>query len=82
MDLRFVSIVLGFQQMSEEELGFDPTIVAAGGQQFIEVGRNGLTERIVLDGRMNRARCIAGCATTCWRAHREGDSRIQLVVKD
>lgn len=30
--LQFVSIILGFFWMSEEELGFDPTIVTAKGQ--------------------------------------------------
>jgi hypothetical protein len=32
---------------------------------------------------MKRAPCIAGRATTCWKAHREGDySRTPLVIKD
>jgi Fungal protein kinase len=26
--------------------------------------------------------CIAGRATTCWKAHREGDPQTPLVVKD
>ncbi|KAL2168365.1 hypothetical protein VTG60DRAFT_7343 [Thermothelomyces hinnuleus] len=80
--LRFVSTILGFLWMSEEELGFDPTIMTAKGQRFIEIERDGTTERLILDGVMNRARCIAGRATTCWKAHREEDPQGLFVVKD
>jgi hypothetical protein len=80
--LRFVSTVLGFLWMSEEQLGFDPTIVTANSQRFIEIKRDGRTERLILDELMKPARCIAGRATTCWKAHREGDPHNPLVVKD
>lgn len=29
-----------------------------------------------------RACCIAGRATICWKAHREGDPQTPLVIKD
>ncbi|KAB5513466.1 hypothetical protein GE09DRAFT_1013846 [Coniochaeta sp. 2T2.1] len=80
--LRFVSTILGFLWMSEEELGFDPTIIMAKGQRFIEIEREGTTERLILNGLMKRARCIAGRATTCWKAHREEDPHALFVVKD
>ena len=80
--LRFVSTILGFLWMSEEELGFDPTVMTAKGQRFIEIEREGTTERLILDGLMNRARCIAGRATTCWKAYREEDPDALFVVKD
>lgn len=80
--LQFVSTILGFLWMSEEELGFDPTIMMANDQRFIEIKRHGATERLVLDKVMKRTRCIAGRATTCWRAHREGDQDAVFVVKD
>src|SRR5271168_841157 len=80
--LQFVSTILGFLWMNEEELGFDPTIMTANDQWFIEIGRNGLTERLIIDEVMKRARCIAGRATTCWKAHREEDPRTSLVIKD
>jgi hypothetical protein len=80
--LRFVSTILGFQWMDEEQLGFDPTIITAQGQQFIEIEREGTRERLILDESMRRARCIAGRATTCWKAHREGDPHTLFVVKD
>ncbi|KAK0655543.1 hypothetical protein B0T16DRAFT_320017 [Cercophora newfieldiana] len=80
--LRLVSTILGFLWMSEEELGFDPTIMIAGDQRFIEIERNGSTERLIIEEVMRRAPCIAGRATTCWKAHREEDPRTQLVIKD
>jgi hypothetical protein len=46
--------------MSEEELGFDRTIMTAKGQRFIMIEWEGKTEWIILDGLMKRARCIAG----------------------
>ncbi|GAB1311978.1 hypothetical protein MFIFM68171_02188 [Madurella fahalii] len=80
--LRLVSTILGFLWMSEEELGFDPTIMRAGDQRFIEIERNGSTERLIIDKVMRRGRCVAGRATTCWRAHREEDPRTPLVIKN
>lgn len=80
--LWFVSTILGFLWMSEEQLGFDPTIITANGQQFIEIEREGRRERLILDEVMRPARCIAGRATTCWRAHREADPHTPIVVKD
>jgi hypothetical protein len=81
--LQFVSTVLGFLWMSEEELGFDPTFMIANGQRFIEIKRNSsLTERLIIDEVMKRTRCIAGRATTCWKAHREGDPQKPFVIKD
>ncbi|KAL8303375.1 hypothetical protein RB601_003674 [Gaeumannomyces tritici] len=80
--LQFVSTILGFLWMNEDELGFDPTVVTAGGQRFIEIERDGSIERLIIDKVMQRARCIAGRATTCWKAHREGDLQTPLVIKD
>ena len=62
--LQFVPIVLGFLWMNEEQLGFDPTIMTANNERFIEIERDGLTERHIIDRVMQRARCIAGRATT------------------
>ena len=81
--LQFVSAVLGFLWMNEEQLGFDLTILKAEGRQYIEIKRSGQLERLVIDEVMRRAPCIAGRATTCWKVHREGDDlRTPLVVKD
>jgi hypothetical protein len=81
--LQFVSAVLGFLWLNEEQLGFDPTIITAGGKRYIEIERNNRIERLVLDKVIKRVSCVAGRATTCWRAHHEGDeSRAPLVIKD
>ncbi|KAF6796951.1 hypothetical protein CSOJ01_13092 [Colletotrichum sojae] len=80
--LQFVSTVLGFLWMNEEALGFDPTIKVSDGDRFINIKRNGSTERIVIDGVILRARCVAGRAATCWKAHPEGHPETPLVIKD
>ncbi|KAK3364743.1 hypothetical protein B0T24DRAFT_418960 [Lasiosphaeria ovina] len=80
--LQFVSTVLGFLWMNEEELGFDPTIMTANGERFIEIERDGLKERVIIDRVIQRVRCIAGRASTCWKAHPEGYRQIPLVIKD
>ncbi|KAF9730065.1 hypothetical protein PMIN01_11998 [Paraphaeosphaeria minitans] len=81
--LQFVSAVLGFLWLNEEQLGFDATIVTDGNKQYIDIERNDCTERLIIDGVMKRTPCIAGRATTCWKAHREGDeSKVPLVIKD
>ncbi|UKZ74422.1 hypothetical protein TrVFT333_002090 [Trichoderma virens FT-333] len=81
--LEFVATILGFLWMDEEWLGFDPTIVTSGDdKRFIEIERNGQPERIIIDEVITRARCVAGRATTCWKAHREDDPETALVIKD
>ncbi|KAI6293855.1 hypothetical protein MCOR34_009805 [Pyricularia oryzae] len=67
---------------SEEELGFDLTVVTAEGQRFIVIERDGRTERFIIDELMTRVPCVAGRATTCWKAHREKDPKTKLVIKD
>ncbi|KAK3383803.1 hypothetical protein B0T24DRAFT_688486 [Lasiosphaeria ovina] len=80
--LQFVSTVLGFLWMNEEELGFDPTIMTANGERFIEIERDGSIERVIIDGVIQRVRYIASRASTCWKAHPEGYPQIPLVIKD
>ncbi|OGM50853.1 hypothetical protein ABOM_000792 [Aspergillus bombycis] len=84
--LRFVSTILGFLQMNDNQLGYDPSIKSTSdGRQFIEIIRDGQSECISLDSLMKRSPCVAGRATTCWKAHREGDeadASAPLVVKD
>ncbi|KAL7623845.1 hypothetical protein AAE478_005401 [Parahypoxylon ruwenzoriense] len=80
--LRFVSTILGFLWMNEEQLGFDPTIITSGGKRYIEIDHNGSRERLVIDTAIRRSLCVVGRATTCWKAHREGDTNTPLVIKD
>ncbi|KAH8748986.1 hypothetical protein F5883DRAFT_508959 [Diaporthe sp. PMI_573] len=92
--LQFVSTILGFLWMNEEQLGFDPTITTPDGQPIqdgqatrkgqccITIQRDGRTERFIIDRLMKRSPCIAGRATTCWKAHREDNPQIPFVIKD
>ncbi|KAI4869902.1 hypothetical protein F4820DRAFT_455575 [Hypoxylon rubiginosum] len=81
--LRFVASILGFFQMDEKQLGFDPTIMrAADGNQYIDFERNGTRERLIIDRSMKRPFDIAGRGTTCWQAHSEADPHHPLVIKD
>ncbi|KAH7012084.1 uncharacterized protein B0I36DRAFT_299991 [Microdochium trichocladiopsis] len=79
---RFVLIVLGFLCMNEEQIGLDPTFTTVDGQQVLEIHRNGALERFIIDEPIVRARCIVGRATTCWRAHKEGEEDRSYVIKD
>ncbi|KAI1463197.1 uncharacterized protein F4812DRAFT_453675 [Daldinia caldariorum] len=78
----FIITILGFLWMSEEQLRFDPTIITSGDKRYIDVELNGQTKRLIIDRRMKRAPCIAGRATTCWKAHCKGDPQTSLVIKD
>jgi hypothetical protein len=80
--LRFVSAVLGFLWMNEEQLGFDPTIITDGDKRYIEIERENTKERLVIDSLIKRVPCVAGRATTCWKAHKEEDPDKPLVIKD
>nr|ODO01273.1 hypothetical protein L204_02001 [Cryptococcus depauperatus CBS 7855] len=79
---RFISTILGFLWMSEEDLGFDPTIITCGDKRYIDIKRNGQEERIIIKRTMGRARCVVGRATTCWEAYAEKDPEKPLVIKD
>ncbi|KAL7945812.1 hypothetical protein V8C42DRAFT_321627 [Trichoderma barbatum] len=83
--LEFITAILGFLMMNNEQLGYDPTIVRSGVQQYIEVHHDGRTERLILDKLIFRQACIVGRATTCWKAHRDGDDgevKKVFVIKD
>ncbi len=80
--LQFIFTILGCLWMNEEDLGFDPTIITEGGQRYIEIERNGQTEQLAIDMVIQRVPCIAGRATTCWKAHREEDPWTPFVIKD
>lgn len=74
--LQSVSTMPGFLWINEKQLGFGP-------RGYIEIERNGQLDRLVIDEVMKKAPYIAGRATTCWKAHHEGDDlQTPLVVKD
>lgn len=81
--LQFVSVVLGYLLMDAEHLGFDPTILEIEGKKYIDIKRDGQDERFILDSVYQQPCCIAGRATTCWRAFREGDTHgAPFSIKD
>jgi len=77
----FVSVILGYLWMSEEELGFDPSVVKDGGKS-IQIQLNGRTERVWLEELMKRQRSVVGRATTCWKGSLRDESGRELVIKD
>ncbi|KAL2803187.1 hypothetical protein BJX63DRAFT_437204 [Aspergillus granulosus] len=82
---QFVLSILGFLYMDHSQLGFDPTIhTSSDGERYIQIVRDGRSERIVIDQLMQRSPCIVGRATTCWKAHCQGNNhaKIPLVIKD
>ena len=80
---RFVRVMLGYYLMSDEQLGFDPTIHREGGKRWIEIRRNGSTERLFVESEVRKHAAIIGRATSCWKAYMgEGDAKRRLVVKD
>lgn len=81
--LRFVQAMLGFFEMTPEQLGFDPTIQQSEGIRFIEIVRNCQKERLVLTKTIQQQSVIAGRATTCWEAYRDDDqSKEAVIIKD
>jgi hypothetical protein len=81
--LQFVSAVLGYLWMNDEQLGFDPTMTESEGKRYMKITRNGKTERLVILELMKRHSSVAGRATTCWKVYREGDEPKRIfVVKD
>ena len=58
--LQFVSAMLGFLWMNEEQLGFDPTVVTVGGKRYIEIERESGKECLVIDKVIKRVPCVAG----------------------
>jgi hypothetical protein len=78
---KFVTVMLGFLLMTEEELGYDTTISKDGEQRYIPVVRDGIKERFIIEGMIHRQASIIGRGTTCWKAKLEGSDGM-FVVKD
>lgn len=71
-ELKFVSAVLGYPRISDEQLGYYPTTYQANDQEFIDIIRNNRKERLILDELIRRTLRGPGRATTCWEGYREG----------
>lgn len=68
--------------MSDEELGFDPTVQTDGEKRYIDIEREGHQERIILTELVKHDRSIEGRATKCWTSYLENNPTKKLVVKD
>ncbi|KAI9038948.1 protein kinase family protein [Aspergillus affinis] len=81
--LRFISAILGFLLMDNEQLGFDPSIISSeNGERFIPIHRDGREERLILERLVKPSSCVAGRATTCWKAHLDDEAKTPIIVKD
>jgi len=80
--LRFVSTVLGYLWMTDEQLGFDPTITSNDAPRYITITKGDTTERLVIVNMIRRYSAINGRGTVCWKVHPEGDPSKRFVVKD
>jgi protein kinase-like protein len=58
--LQFVTTILGFLLMNEEQLEFDTSIITGNNQRYIKIQRDNQTECLVLDELMKRAPQPAG----------------------
>ncbi|KAL2889855.1 hypothetical protein HOO65_020397 [Ceratocystis lukuohia] len=79
---QFVDIMAAFILMDMVHLGFDTTMIHPNGQMFLDINRNGASERIVIDRAISIRNCVSGRATRCWAGHLEGYPEIPLVIKD
>lgn len=79
---RFISTILGFLWMDSGDLGFDSTIVKSADRQYLDIERHGKKERLIIDQLVREPQGIIGRATTCWRAHLEGDYSLCFIIKD
>jgi hypothetical protein len=81
--LGFVSAFLGYLWMTNEQLGFDPTITSEGTNRYMTITKEGNTERLVIVDAIKPYHSIIGRGTICWKVYHEGDESKQLlVVKD
>jgi hypothetical protein len=81
--LKFVHVMLGYHLMNDVQLGLDPTIRQSDSKCYVEITRNDQIERLILTRLIKKQAMIAGRATTCWKAYRDGDkSKESLIIKD
>ena len=81
--LLFVKTLLSFLWMNDKQLGFDLDLTEVDGKRFVKINKDCKEKQLIIIEKLNDyAACIAGQATTCWKAYQEGDDLKQpLVVK-
>ncbi|KAF2676778.1 hypothetical protein K458DRAFT_468226 [Lentithecium fluviatile CBS 122367] len=77
----FISTILGYFCMSEQELGYNSTI-AGEGRRYTSIQRDDRTERLYLETLIKLQRSVAGRATRCWKGFAEDLPDQQVVIKD
>lgn len=77
----FVSVILGYLWMSEEELGYDPTITREG-RRCTSIQRDGRIESVCLEDLIKQQHSVVGRATRCWQGFAEDTPERLLVIKD
>jgi Fungal protein kinase len=58
--LQFVSVMLGYLWMNDEQLGFDPTFTKVDGIQYVTITRNGQLERLIIVEMIKRENSVVG----------------------
>lgn len=84
---RFVSVILGLLSMTDEQLGFDPTIkfdptAESSKRRWIDIKRNDQEERIFLERAILPQPSLIGRATTCWCGFAKYPRHQPLIIKD
>ena len=78
---RFVTVVLGYLLMGDDELGFDTTVARDGDRRYIPISQDGIEKQFFIERTLHRQACIIGRATTCWKVTLEGETT-PFVIKD
>ena len=56
--------------MNDKQLGFDSDLMEVDGKQFVKINRDGKEKRLIITETLrDHAACLAGQATTCWKAY-------------
>jgi hypothetical protein len=78
---KFVTVVLGYLLMANDDLGFDPTVVRDGDRRYVPVMQDGVEQRLFIEKTISRQACILGRATTCWKVTLR-DRATSFAIKD
>lgn len=79
--LRFVSIMIAFLIMNDEQLGFDTSVKSDANTQYITISHGDNNERLTIEQVLLRTRSIVSRGTICWKAQSSVDGS-PLIVKD
>jgi hypothetical protein len=75
---RFVTVVLGYLLMANDELGFDPTIDRDTDRRYVPVMQDGVEQGFLIEKTISRQ---ASILATCWKVT-VGGSTTSFDIKD